>query len=152
MPVVHYTTEINAEPDRVFALIARAEEFPLYSDPITAVTPMGNRAHHWRARLAGVTLEWDSVVTESVRPNRLAWRSLTGVQNCGSYSLERSPFGTKVEFAMEYHLPFELLEKGAAPVLDPLIERCVADVLGNMKEKLETEDRGCAYGSRDGVQ
>lgn len=117
MPIVHETVEINADPDTVFDLIMRIEEFPLYTDALEEVRAIGPDTYHWTARAHGIRLDWDSVVTECERPKRLAWRSIRGVVNSGGYTLTPSHGGTRVSFSLEYRFPSRLLEKLLGPLV-----------------------------------
>jgi hypothetical protein len=44
-----------------------------------------------------------------------------------------------VTFDMEYHLPSKLLDGAAAPMLEPLIQAAVREVLEGIKERFEND-------------
>ena len=139
MPHIESTVVIRAPIPRVFDLIARTEEFASYSSHVAQVVPLGEKTHRWEVHLAGITLEWDSITTERRRPDYLAWRSIAGMKNSGSYALAKTRSGTLVTFAMEYHLPSRVLDEVAAPVLEPMIEAAVTEVLEGIRERLEND-------------
>ncbi len=141
MPVIRETVEINADPEAVFDLITRIEEFASYTDALEEVRAIGPDTYRWTARARGIRLEWDSVVTELERPKRLAWQSIRGVVNSGGYTLRPSAAGTMVTISMEYSFPSRLLEKLLAPLTDSLTRRVAAEVLGRVKSRLEDGDR-----------
>ncbi len=124
---------------RVFDLIARTDEFASFSKHILQVVPLGNKTHHWDVRVAGLTLEWTSIITERQRPEHIAWRSIAGIENSGSYALAKSKSGTMVTFAMDYHLPSKILDEVAGPVLEPLIQVAVREFLESIKGRLEND-------------
>jgi uncharacterized membrane protein len=137
MPIVHETVEINADPDTVFDLIMRIEEFPLYTDALEEVRAIGPDTYHWTARAHGIRLQWDSVVTECERPKRLAWRSIRGVVNSGGYTLTPSHRGTRVSFSLEYRFPSRLLEKLLGPLVSGLTRDIAVEILNRVKMRLE---------------
>ena len=137
MPIVHETVEINADPDTVFDLIMRIEEFPLYTDALEEVRAIGPDTYHWTARAHGIRLEWDSVVTERERPKRLAWRSIRGVVNSGGYTLTPLPGGTRVSFSLEYRFPSRLLGMLLGPLITRLTRNTAVEILGRVKRRLE---------------
>ena len=139
MPHIDGTVVIRASMPRVFILIARPDEFARYSKHIVQVVPLGDGTHHWEACVAGVTLEWNSVIIERRRPEHLAWRSITGIQSSGSFTLAPTKLGTMVTFDMEYHLPSKILDEVAAPMLEPLIQVAVTEVLEGIKGRLEND-------------
>lgn len=124
---------------RVFDLICRPHRFARHSKHIVQVVPLGNKEHHWEVRVAGVTVGWNSVTTEQRRPEHLAWRSVTGIENAGSYALAQTKLGTVVTFEMDYHLPSKMLAEVAAPLLEPLIQGAVTEVLESIKARLEKD-------------
>lgn len=148
MPIFEHTVEIKAEPERVFDLIARVEDFCHYTDMIKEIRATGPRTYHWKIGAAGMSLEWDAVVTECVRPKRFAWQSIRGIENGGSYVLEPSKNGTLVSLSLEYHLPSRLVERAVTRVADPLIRRVEAQVLGHVKARLENQADSFSEGIR----
>ena len=135
---------IRADIEAVFDLICQVEKFPLYADFLTEVRKINRRTYRWVAEVQGITLEWDSVITECRRPFRLAWRSVLGLQNSGAYTLTRSPQGTEVSIRIEYHLPSQFLEALTAPLAEPLAHSLAAQILARVKRKLEFEARSAA--------
>jgi uncharacterized membrane protein len=139
MPSIRETVEIKASPEAVFDLIVRVEDFSLYTGIISEIKATAADTYRWRVRVGGVSLDWDAVVTECVRPTHFAWRSIRGVVNSGSYHLAPSPVGTVMSLMMEYHLPNRLLEMALAPLVDPLIRKVSSDILTAVKERLEAK-------------
>ncbi len=138
MTLIVETVTIDADMEAVFDLISRVEKFPLYADFLTEVRKIDDRTYRWVARGRGITLTWDSIITEYQRPVRLAWRSIRGLRNSGAYTLTRSTRGTTVSILIEYHLPGEFLERLAAPLAAPLARSLAARVLARVRRELES--------------
>ena len=139
---------IRADIEAVFDLICQVEKFPSYADFLTEVRKINHRTYRWVAQVQGITLTWDSVITECRQPFRLAWRSVRGLQNSGTYTLTRSPQGTEVSILIDYHLPSEFLEALTAPLVEPLAHSLAAQILQRVKRKLEAEATGSGAAAR----
>jgi uncharacterized membrane protein len=137
MQAIEQHAEIRTSPDDVFDLIARIEEFPLYSDFLKEVRAIGPDRYHWVARAGGIALEWDAIVTERDRPRRIAWRSVEGFVNSGRYELSPTPTGTAVSISIEYEFPSRLVEKLLSRLVRPLVRDAAAQILARVKQRLE---------------
>lgn len=137
VPGIKHTVEIKAAPESVYDLITQVEDFCLYSKLIKSIKAIKPYTYHWTARVAGVTLDWDAVVTEDVRPRRFAWQSTSGFTNSGCYTLKPSETGTVVSFEMEYHLSSSILEKATLPFTSPFFQKVTNEILTHVKERLE---------------
>lgn len=122
----------------MFDLIARVEDFALYTGLIKEIRPIAAATYRWKVRVDGITLDWDTTVTDYDRPRQFSWRSVRGIDNRGTYRLQATTTGTKVSFPMEYRLANPLLEKIIAPLAEPLIRRVSAEILNAVKERLES--------------
>jgi len=69
------------------------EEFPSFMDSVQEVRQLDDKRLHWKADVAGKTIEWDAEITEQVPDRRIAWRSTTGTPNSGVVSFE--PLGSR---------------------------------------------------------
>jgi uncharacterized membrane protein len=138
MAVISRTVTIGADIEKVFDLISHVEELPLYTDFLTEVRKINGQTYRWVARIQGITLSWDSVITEYQRPVRLAWRSIRGLQNSGAYTFARAMQGTTVTMLMELHLPSKMLERLTAPLVQPLSNSIATQILARVKRRLET--------------
>jgi uncharacterized membrane protein len=144
MPALRSTVLIRAEPAAVFDLISRVEEFSRYSDMIEAVRMIGPDTYRWTTGIAGVALEWDSIITEAKPAARLAWRSIRGVENCGAFSLSPVAAGTRVDFTMSYHLRSRIMEKLLEGTIAAIGENVADDILVRIRRQLETAGRATA--------
>ena len=142
MPTVSESATIMADIEDVFALISRVEEFPRYARNLVEVRKIGPRTYRWVARLGGVTLTWDSIISEFRRPTRLSWRSMRGFENTGTYTLARSPAGTRVDLVIDYRMTGALVGDGIARLLTPVTRAAARSILTRVKERLEGEQPG----------
>ncbi len=137
MPTISEFVTINADIDAVFDLISRVEEFPLYVSMLKEVREIGHHTYRWVAQSRGLTLNWDSVITEFHRPTRLTWRSIRGFNNSGTYRLMRIPEGTRVELTIEYSFDSGLFNGLMEALVIPLTHASTASILARVKERLE---------------
>jgi uncharacterized membrane protein len=128
-----------ANPDAVYDMICRVEEFSLYSDLIDSIKETAPKTYHWKAKLGVIPVEWDAVIIEEYRPRRFAWHSIKGFENAGGYTLTPSYSGTTVCFDMEFHLPLPILEKTLSPLTDRYINKLSEDILSEIKKRLEVK-------------
>jgi uncharacterized membrane protein len=59
------------------------ETFPLFMDNVEEVRQLSDDMVHWKARIAGVTREWDAQITEQRPDQRIEWRAVDGTDNRG---------------------------------------------------------------------
>jgi uncharacterized membrane protein len=80
------------------------EEFPRFMESVEEVRQLDDTHLHWRANVAGKTKEWDAEITEQVPDERIAWRSIGGVQNAGVVTFHKlGENRTKVMLQMDYN-------------------------------------------------
>ncbi|GMR04489.1 MAG: hypothetical protein BMS9Abin23_0387 [Thermodesulfobacteriota bacterium] len=137
MPSITKEVFIKAPPWEVFDLIADIEDFSRYSSYIKEIKKISPGVYRWKVEFFGLKLEWDSRIIESKRPVRLAWESIRGVFNAGSYDLKPADDGTEVTFKMQYRLHSGLIGVFTAHILDQLHSKVAWEVLTNIKNKLE---------------
>lgn len=139
---VHKTINIAAPIERVFEFWSNYQNFPRFMSNIQEVQAEGKDRSHWVVRgPAGISLEWDAVVT-ALEPNRLlAWESEPGaiIQNAGVIHFHAtSETSTQVDINLSYNPPAGAIGHLAAKLFgaDPKSEMN-ADLL-RMKTLIET--------------
>lgn len=137
MPTISQSVTINADVETVFDLISRVEEFPLYASMLKEVREIDHHTYRWVARVRGLTVSWNSVITEFHRPTRLAWRSTRGFKNSGTYRLTKIREGTRVELTIEYNFQGGLLDGLMETLVFPLARAAAASILAKVKARLE---------------
>ncbi|AGA33724.1 Polyketide cyclase/dehydrase [Thioalkalivibrio nitratireducens DSM 14787] len=136
MPSIETRALLPADPDTVFGMIRKVEDFPRYTSAVERVTPIGPERYHWQVRISGVVYEWDVEVIQCEPPLRLAWRSLTGIANTGRYRLTPAPGGTDVTLVIDYSLNSRLLDHTVGRVAGPIVRRVSAEVLHRVRQRL----------------
>lgn len=135
------TIHIDAPPERVFDVWSKYENFPHFMSHVKEVRDLGNGRSHWVVSgPAGASIEWDSILTESRRPEVLAWRSEpdSTVQNQGTVRLQPDGNGTRVSVHMSYSPPAGLAGHAAASLLAADPKQQMDDDLMRMKSFIET--------------
>ncbi len=137
----HKTININAPVDEVFRFWEQRENFPKFMSHIEEVRVTGEGRTHWRARgPAGVSAEWDAVVTRH-EPNRLiAWRTESGsaVQNTGVVRFApNAAGGTQLDIMMSYNPPAGALGHLVAAIFGADPKQAMDEDLVRLKSLLE---------------
>jgi uncharacterized membrane protein len=134
------TIDIAASPDVVFDVWSRYENFPHFMSQVTEVRDLGQNRSHWIVQgPAGQDVEWDSVLTVSERPHRLAWRSEpnASVDHEGAVLLESAGEGTRATVRLFWRPPAGTSGKALAVLSATDPERVLEDDLDRMKEFIE---------------
>jgi uncharacterized membrane protein len=134
------TIHIDASPEEVYDLWTNYENFPRFMSHVVEVRDLGNGRSHWVVKgPAGTEFEWNSVLTEQSRPNRLAWRTEPGAEIAQTGSVQFEPYrgGTLVTVRMSYSPPAGALGHGLATLLGADPKRQMDDDLARMKAFVE---------------
>ncbi|HJV73939.1 MAG TPA: SRPBCC family protein [Noviherbaspirillum sp.] len=132
---------IQASPETVFDEWSRYENFPHFMSNVQDVRDLGNGRSHWIVSgPAGTRIEWDASMTESVRPQRLAWNSEPNatVQHSGTVHFEPSGDGTRVTVQMLYSPPAGKLGHAFASLFNGNPKRQMEEDLMRMKSYIES--------------
>lgn len=138
---LHKSIYIQASPEVVFDQWSRYENFPHFMSNVQEVRDMGNGRSHWVVSgPAGMRVEWDSMMTESDRPYRLAWHSEPNatVEHAGTVHFEPAGDGTRVSVHMSYSPPAGALGHAVASLFNGNPKRQMDEDLMRMKEFIET--------------
>ncbi|RSZ60174.1 SRPBCC family protein [Massilia atriviolacea] len=131
---------IDVPPEQVYELWASYDNFPRFMANVLEVRELGNRRSHWLVKgPAGSEVGFDTVLTEQLRPRRLAWHSLPGaeVEQAASVQFEASGGGTLATVRLSYRPPAGALGKAVATLFGGDPERALEEDLGRMKNLLE---------------
>lgn len=138
---LHKTIYIQASPETVFDMWTRYENFPRFMSNVQEVRDLGNGRSHWTVSgPAGTQIEWDAVITDAQRPERLAWRSEPDatVQNTGTVHFEPEGDGTRVSVHMVYSPPAGSLGHAVASLFNGNPKRQMDEDLMRMKSFTES--------------
>lgn len=137
MATIRDSIDVKVPASVAYQQWSHYENFPSFMEGIEEVRRVDERHMHWRAKVGGKRMEWDSEVTDMVPGRRIAWRSTSGARNDGIVEFEAiSPDSTRVQVQMDYE-PRGMMEKvGDALGLD---ERRVHKDLEHFREYAERQ-------------
>ncbi|WP_019140560.1 SRPBCC family protein [Noviherbaspirillum massiliense] len=140
---------IAAPPASVFDLWSNYENFPHFMSNVQEVRDLGGGRSHWIVSgPAGSQVEWDAMMTESRRPEMLAWKSEPNatVENEGTIRFEQENGGTRVHVQMIYSPPAGVVGHAIASLFNGNPKRQMDEDLMRMKSFIESgaQPRGAA--------
>jgi uncharacterized membrane protein len=139
---VDKSINVAASRDVLWALWSNFENFPQFMSNVLEVRNINDNISHWKvAGPAGVPVEWDAEITETVPNEMIAWKSVEGstIPNAGYVLFEPNDDGTtEVNVRISYNPPSGALGHAIAKAFgaDPKAEMD-ADLM-RMKSLLET--------------
>ncbi len=136
MPKIEKIIDFDASPDEVFSIIENPENFPRYSVFIKEVKKTDKGNYKWTADIFGFEIKWEAEISENIRPVAFAWRTISGLDNKGSYLIEDIDGKARVHFIMEYDLSVELLNVITAPLIKKAMEILSTELMENIEEEL----------------
>ncbi len=151
------TVTINRSADDLYRFWLDARNLPCIMPHITRVDAIDEQRSHWVASgPGGMQWEWDSEITESRAPTRLAWRSMPGaaLEHSGAVELRTAPGnrGTEMKVRMEYRLPGNGLGRTVATLLGHAPEQEMDETLRRFKQLMETGEIARSEGAAQGSQ
>lgn len=139
MATIEHSEIVRAEPQRVFALLRRVEDFADYSDLIERIEPLGDEHYRWHVHALKMDWTFNVAVVEASAPHTLAWESLSGVKNQGRYQLKAVPQGTEVTLTLSYQIGNRLMEKAVNRAATPLVSKVSRQILERVEARLNDE-------------
>lgn len=142
-------------PQEVYDFWRGLERLPSFMEHLQSVEWVGEGRTRWTASAPlGTSVTWDAELTEDVRGEVIAWRSLPGadVDNSGSVRFGPAPAGrgTEVRVHLRYALPGGRLGATFARLLGEDPHQQVEDDLRRAKQVLETGEVVRSDGSPEG--
>jgi uncharacterized membrane protein len=111
MQHVEKAIEVDAPVSTVYNQWTQFEEFPRFMEGVESVRQLDDKRLHWRAEIAGKTVEWEAEIFEQIPDRRVAWRSISGPMNSGMVNFEPlSEMSTRVSLKLNYE-PDGAMEK-----------------------------------------
>jgi uncharacterized membrane protein len=105
---IRKSLNVNAPVDDVYQLWSNFENFPRFMANIDEIRDVGNGRSHWIVKgPMGSKVEFDSVVTENVPNQVVAWETTpeSQVQHRGKVNFKESQKGTQINVNMDYNPP-----------------------------------------------
>jgi uncharacterized membrane protein len=150
--LVGRTVTINRPRAELYAFWRDFRNLALFMENVESVTPGDDRRSHWVVKApAGKTVEWDSVLTEEVENEVLAWESVEGadIKNAGRIEFKDGPpgRGTEVTATIVYEPPGGDLGKLIAKLFQKEPKIQARRELRRFKQLMETGEISTAKGS-----
>ena len=141
---VHATSAVtvNAPIDTVFGYWEDFQNLPRFMGDFASVQGLGNRQSRWRLTApAGITLDWDVEITETVRNEKIAWTTSEGSQlnASGVVQFRAAPAnrGTEVLFDAQFNPPGGELGKKIAGFFADALGTKIGNDLRRFKQLVE---------------
>jgi len=140
---IRKTINIDAPVERIFKVWNQHECFPFFMSHVREVKALGNDRFHWTvAGPAGITVEWEGVITERIPNRKLVFESVAGsvIEQKGIVRFQPNKRrGTRVDVKMSYHPPAGVAGHIVARLFgaDPRSE--MIEDLMRMKSFIETQ-------------
>lgn len=140
---VEKTINVAAPVDRVWELWSNFENFPRFMAHLREVRKVDEGRSHWvAAGPAGVSVEWDAVVTDWVPNQFIGWTTSEGspIEMTGQVRLRpTSAIATEIDVQLAYNPPAGAAGHALASLLGADPKRAIDDDLVRLKSLLEDE-------------
>ncbi len=141
------TVDVEAPVRVAYNQWTQFEMFPRFMDHVESVTQLTDDRLHWVVKIAGVTREFDTTITEQTPDHRIAWTTDSGPKHGGVVTFHSlNDNETRVTLQMDFD-PDGFLETVADKV--GYVSQSIETDLQNFKEFIE--DRDAASGAWRGV-
>ena len=138
------TVDVDVPVSQSYNQWTQFEEFPQFLTFVQSIDQVDDTHLHWKVNIAGADREFDTVITEQVPDDRVAWTSTGGeVDHAGVVTFHKlSDTSSRVAVQIDWD-PEGLLEKAGAALNVP--DHAVAAELAKFKTFIES--RGAADGA-----
>jgi uncharacterized membrane protein len=150
---IQKTLFVAAPTDEVYEFWTEYENFPLFMSNVREVRDLGGGRSHWVVSgPGGMPIEWESVLTEQIPGETIAWRSRPGsmLENAGVVRFRPEGEGTRVDIRFCYHPPAGGAGQAVAELLGADPRAKLNEDLGRLKSLLEGAKRSDAHGQEAG--
>lgn len=86
---IEQSIDVHVPVHVVYNQWTQFEEFPSFMEGVEQVTQLDETHLHWQVNIGGKTKEWDTVITEQIPDQRIAWTNTTGARNAGVVTFHR---------------------------------------------------------------
>lgn len=139
---INESIEVDVDRTTVYNQWTQFEDFPKFMDGVEEVRQLDDVRLQWRAKVGGVTREWEAEIIEQHPDERIAWTSTTGSRNAGVVTFHPlDDQRTKVMLQLDFE-PEGIMES-AGDALGVVTRRAKGD-LERFKEFIES--RGAETG------
>ncbi len=138
MAQVLQTIDVNVPVNISYNQWTQFEEFPKFLSAVESITQQDDTHNHWVVTIAGNTREFDTVISEQLPDDRIAWTSTGGeVDHAGVVTFHKlSDTTSRVAVQIDWE-PSGLIEKAGAALDVP--DHIVKHELENFKKYIEQQ-------------
>jgi len=83
MATVEKSIEVDVPINTAYNQWTQFEEFPRFMEGVEDVKQIDDKHLEWEAEIGGRHERWQAEITSQVPDEKIAWRSITGVENAG---------------------------------------------------------------------
>lgn len=113
------TVDVNAPVETTWALWSDVERWPEFLSHVQEVARIDDRTFSWWLALPGADKAFTAELTEVVPNERIAWKTIGGVEHAGVVTFHRlSDTSSRVALQIEYHPQGFVEHLGALTNLD----------------------------------
>jgi uncharacterized membrane protein len=141
MAHVSKDVRVDRPVSEVYNQWTQFEEFPKFMGGIEQVQQNDDTHLHWKANIAGQTVEWEAEITEQVPDQVIAWRATEGAQNQGRVQFQAEGDATRVRLELDVEPQGAVQQVGDAM---GILESQVREDRNRFKQLIES--RGQASG------
>ena len=136
MAQVVQTIDVDVPVSTSYNQWTQFEEFPKFLSFVEQITQQDSTHNHWKVNIAGGEREFDTVITEQIPDDRIAWTSTGGeVDHAGVVTFHKlSDTSSRVAVQIDW-TPKGFIEKAGAALDVP--DRAVHAELEHFKEFIE---------------
>jgi uncharacterized membrane protein len=138
---LHATVTIRRPAKELYRYWRDVENLPDIMTHLESVQATGARTSHWKARAAGVSLEWDAEIVKDEPDQLIGWASLAGseITHAGSVRFRPAPGGRGTEVVVElfFDPPAGPLGRAVARMLRSLTAAQLERDLREFKQVME---------------
>jgi uncharacterized membrane protein len=97
------TIDVDQPVRTVYDQWTQFETFPQFMDGVEEVRQLTDEQLHWKARVGGVTREWDARIVRQEPDAVVSWASVDGATNAGTVAFEPlGPAKTRVSLRLDF--------------------------------------------------
>ena len=110
MAYVEKSIQVSVPVRTAYDQWTQFEEFPTFMEGVHEVKQLDDTHLHWSAKIGPKSEEWDTVITEQVPDQVVAWQSTSGAENAGRVTFDHESGETKVTVRIDYE-PGGIIER-----------------------------------------
>lgn len=141
---INRTITIYKTREEVYNFWRQLENLPLFMRHVLEVIETVPGKSYWKIHLpvTNTVIEWNAVMVEDIRNQKISWRSLPDaeIENSGEIIFRDAPGnqGTEVQVKLMYAPPMGLAGKAVSKLLNPMFEEIVHEDIRAFKNYVES--------------